>query len=80
MSKDITRPEYLSLQLSNPLEIREEVELKQKELVKLAERHGLFDSRVQQAQILMARSLLFRTHAANIMANKPGSQTPGVDN
>jgi len=64
----------------NPLNIREQVELKQKELVKLAERHGIFDPRVLQAQLLMARSLLFRTHAVNLMAKKAGSQTAGVDN
>ncbi len=63
-----------------PLNISEQVELKQKELVKLAERHGLFDHRVLKAQILMVRSLLFRTHAVKLMAKKAGSQTPGVDN
>ena len=64
----------------NPLNIREQVELKQNELVKLAERHGIFDPRVLKAQLLMARSLLFRTHAVNHMAKKAGSQTVGVDN
>lgn len=65
---------------SNPLSIREEVELKQKQLVRLAERHGLFDHRVQHFQLILIRSKLFRQHAATLIWAKPGSQTPGIDN
>jgi hypothetical protein len=75
----IVKPPVLTIDEDKPLNIRERVELKQTELVRLAERYGLSDPRVHQAQLLMARSLLFRTHAANLMAEKAGSQTPGVD-
>lgn len=49
-------------------------------MVKLAEKHGIFHTKVQEAQILMVRSLLFRLHAVNLIPKKAGSQTPGVDN
>lgn len=89
VSKGMNRPELSSLsnikslnlnQDENALTIRDKVELKQKELVKLAEKHGIFHTKVQEAQILMVRSLLFRLHAVNLIAKKAGSQTPGVDN
>jgi RNA-directed DNA polymerase len=77
---NVLSPPTVPIDEDKPLNIREQVELKQKELVRLAERHGLFDPRVLQAQLLMVRSLLFRTHAANLMTKKAGSKTPGVDN
>ncbi len=82
-SNDHSRSEAPSLSTvidELPSNIKEQVELKQRELVRLAERYGLSDNRVLKAQILMVRSILFRTHAANLLAKKPGSQTPGVDN
>ena len=77
---NLKKNKLVAIDDDNPLNIREQVELKQNELVKLAERHGIFDPRVLKAQLLMARSLLFRTHAVNHMAKKAGSQTVGVDN
>jgi hypothetical protein len=76
----IVSHQTVAIDYDKTLNIREQVELKQKELVKLAERYGLFDPKVLQAQLLMVRSLLFRTHVAKIMSEKAGSQTPAVDN
>ena len=39
-------------------------------MVKLAERYGIFHTKVQHAQILMVRSLLFKIHAVNLIAKK----------
>lgn len=63
----------------DPNKAKEIVEMKQTELVRLAERHGLYDIRVFDRQLLLARSLIFRQYAAWSIIKKAGSQTPGID-
>jgi Reverse transcriptase (RNA-dependent DNA polymerase) len=81
----VERSELLSLSTdnlidNNPALIAEEVELKQKKLVKLAEKYGFNSIKVHKFQLLLVRSLAFRLQAVNMMKSKPGSQTPGIDN
>lgn len=81
----VERSELLSLSTynlidNNPALIAEEVELKQKKLVKLAEKYGFNSIKVHKFQLLLVRSLAFRLQAVNLMKSKPGSQTPGIDN
>lgn len=58
---------------------REEVEIKQRELVQLAKLKGACDKEVLDRQVLLVRSRLFREFAAELICIKPGSQTPGID-
>jgi hypothetical protein len=58
---------------------RELVEIKQRELVRLAKLKGTCDEAVLKRQILLARSKLFREYAVELIKLKPGSQTPGID-
>jgi retron-type reverse transcriptase len=60
-------------------EITNKVKAKQFELVRLAELKGLRSKEVQDFQILLAKSLDFRLHALDLLKNKKGSQTAGVD-
>jgi retron-type reverse transcriptase len=60
-------------------EITNKVKAKQFELVRLAELKGLRSKEVQDFQILLAKSLDFRLHALDLLKNKNGSQTAGVD-
>lgn len=64
--------------LSN-LTRKEEVEIKQRELVQLAKLKGVYDKEVLDKQLLLTRSRLFREFAAELICKKPGSLTPGVD-
>ncbi|TRX89121.1 hypothetical protein FHL15_009987 [Xylaria flabelliformis] len=57
----------------------ERVEIKQKELVQLAKLKGVYDNEVLNRQVLLVRSRLFREYATELISNKPGSQTPGID-
>lgn len=58
---------------------KEQVEIKQRELVQLAKLKGTYDKEVLNRQLLLARSKLFREHAVELISLKPGYQTPGVD-
>jgi len=58
---------------------REEVEIKQRELVQLAKLKGEYDKEVLDKQVLLARSRLFREFAVELISSKTGSQTPGID-
>lgn len=58
---------------------KEEVEIKQRELVQLAKLKGVYDKEVLDKQVLLVRSRLFRKFAAELICDKPGSQTPGID-
>lgn len=58
---------------------REEVEIKQRELAQLAKLKGVYDREVLNRQVLLARSRLFREYAVELISEKPGSKTPGVD-
>lgn len=58
---------------------REEVEIKQRELAQLAKLKGVYDKEVLDKQIILVRSRLFREFAVELICNKPGSQTPGID-
>lgn len=58
---------------------KEEVEIKQRELVQLAKLKGVYDKEVLNRQVLLVRSKLFREYAVELISKKPGSQTPGVD-
>lgn len=71
--KKVSRLEY---QHFDPNKAKEIVEMKQTELVRLAERHGLYDIKVFDRQLLLARSLIFRQYAAWSIIKKAGSQTP----
>jgi len=57
----------------------ERVEIKQRELVQLAKLKGVYDEEVLNRQVLLVRTRLFREYAAELISNKPGSQTPGID-
>ncbi len=59
--------------------IKEEVEEKQKELVRLAKLKGVYDKAVLDKQLILIRSKLFREYATMLIRVKPGSQTPGID-
>lgn len=74
--KEVSLKEYTEFDYN---EAKDLVETKQIELVRLAEQHGLHDSKVYDRQLLLLRSLLFRQYAAWIILKKPGSQTPGID-
>lgn len=59
--------------------VEERVGVKQRELVQLAKLKGVYDKKVLDMQLILARSRLFRVHAVELMRRKSGSQTPGVD-
>jgi hypothetical protein len=50
------------------------------ELVKLAEKNGLYDKKVFDLQLVLVRSLDFRAFATWTILIKPGSSTAGLDN
>lgn len=80
--QDLSGARYLSSSTtytSMDLTRREEVEIKQRELVQLAKLKGVYDKEVLNRQVLLARSRLFREFAVELISNKPGSQTPGID-
>ncbi len=61
-------------------EISEKVFAEQAELVKLAQKHGLRSEKVFKQQLILMRSLNFRTKAIDSLSNTPGSKTAGIDN
>jgi retron-type reverse transcriptase len=75
--QDLYRARFMST--SSLLTRKEEVEIKQRELVQLAELKGIRDPDVYAKQLLLARSRLFREYAVELISKKPGSQTPGID-
>lgn len=75
--RDLNRARFLSS--SSLLTRKEEVEIKQRELVQLAEIKGIRDPEVYAKQLLLARSRLFREYAVELISKKSGSQTPGID-
>ena len=52
---------------------------KGKELADLARDNGIYDEKVLNKQLILARSKLFREHAVELMRRKAGSQPPGID-
>lgn len=71
--------QFSSSATSTDLTRREEVEIKQRELVQLAKLKGAYDKEVLDRQVILVRSRLFREFAAELICSKPGSQTPGID-
>ena len=71
----------MSSSTSTPKELtrREQVEIKQRELVQLAKLKGVYDKEVLDKQVLLVRSKLFREFAVELISIRPGSQTPGID-
>jgi group II intron reverse transcriptase/maturase len=63
----------------NPLEGKKIIESKQIELVRLAEKHGLHDTKVYDLQLILVRSLAFREYSTWLILSKPCSATPGMD-
>lgn len=61
-------------------EISEKVFAEQAELVKLAQKHGLRSEKVFKQQLILMRSLNFRTKAIDSISKSPGSKTAGIDN
>jgi len=68
-----------SLSTSSLQTMKEEVAVKQRELVELAKLNGLYDKEVLDRQLILVRSKLLREYAVKLISVKPGSQTPGVD-
>ena len=75
--QDLNRGRFITT--ISQLTRKEEVEIKQRELVQLANLEGLYSQKVYAKQLLLARSRLFREYAVELISNKPGSQTPGID-
>jgi RNA-directed DNA polymerase len=59
--------------------MKEQVETKQNELVRLAKLKGVYDKSVLDSQLILVKSKLFREYAAMLISVKPGSQTLGID-
>lgn len=78
--QDLNRARSISTSTKpNTLSKKEQVEIQQRRLVQLAIIKGLHDVEVLKLQLLLARTRLFREYAVEVIKNKPGSQTPGVD-
>jgi hypothetical protein len=78
--QDLNRARYMSTLPTASLQtLKEEVEIKQKELAKLAKLKGVYDKTVLDRQLILVRSKLFREYATMLISVKPGSQTPGID-
>jgi len=60
----------------NPIEGKKLIESKQIELVRLAEKLGLHDTKVFDLQLILVRSLGFREYSTWLTLSKPGSSTP----
>lgn len=76
---DRKKPLFSELQNSDLNIISDEVYEKQVELVRLAELEGTQTNKVQDLQLRLARSWLFRIHALDLLRKKSGSETPGID-
>ena len=74
----IDKPPVLPIESENPLDNREQVELKQLEIVRLAEIYGLYEAKGPSSPTPYGNILFFITHAPNLKAKKANSQTPGV--
>ena len=79
--QDLFGGRHFSSSTTTPTDLtrREEVEIKQRELVQLAKLKGVYDKEVLDRQVLLVRSRLFREYAVELICGKPGSQTPGID-
>jgi hypothetical protein len=77
--QDLPGARYMSSYTTLELSRGEQVEIKQRELVQLAKLKGVYDEEVLNRQMLLIRSRLFREFAVELISNKSGSQTPGMD-